>query len=223
MSGKAYLIAILSLTSIVSANAEEIRGAGGANPGGNVHSISSITPIFGQLVEFASPENFVAVFENAHGAHYIREAVPRGETAEAWSQMITITGEKGLAANPDATAQKFAGFIAAGFKRACPETFSAKGFGAVKIDGRDAYVALASCGKAPSDQAAHSETALLIAIRGSEDFYTIQWAERRQASDRPLDLDDPKWLERFKKLGPIKLCEKIPGEPAPYPSCLHRQ
>jgi len=59
-------------------------------------SFRVISPIFGQLATFSMPSNFAVVFENTTGGHYIREAVLKGETPERWTQMITVTGEKGL-------------------------------------------------------------------------------------------------------------------------------
>ena len=63
-----------------------------------------------------------------------------------------------------------------------------------------------------------SETALIIAVRGSADVYTIQWAERGPGADKPA-LDDAKWRDRLSKLNPIMFCAIVPGEAAPYPSC----
>jgi hypothetical protein len=146
-----------------------------------------------------------------------------GETVEHWLQMITVTGAKGLAANPRVTPQSFIEQIAGGFKNACPDTFSAKGLGALKVSGRDAFIALAGCGTVSSDGAAHGEAALLIAIKGSADYYTIQWAERGPASARPITYDEAMWKERFTKLGPIKLCPIKSGEPPPYPSCANQK
>ena len=57
-------------------------------------SFRVISPVFGQLVSFAMPSNFSAVFENTKGGHYIREAVLKGETPERWTEMITVTGAK---------------------------------------------------------------------------------------------------------------------------------
>ena len=68
-------------------------------------SFTVISPIFGQLVRFSMPSSFIAVGENTRGGHYLREAVPKGESAERWSQMITVTGAKGLAGNPDISPQ----------------------------------------------------------------------------------------------------------------------
>jgi hypothetical protein len=180
-----------------------------------------ISPIFGQLVSFSMPTAFVAVGENTNGPSYIREAVLKGETADRWTQMITVTGAKGAAANPNVSPESVAASIAGGFKSACPDTFVAKGLGPAKFGGLDGYVALASCGSVVSAPDKHSETALILAVKGSADYYTLQWAERTPASGKAV-IDEAKWLERLRQLQPIRLCPIVPGEAAPYPSCLNR-
>ena len=184
-----------------------------------------ISPIFGQLVRFSMPSTFVVIGENTNGPSYIREAVPKGETADRWTQMITVTGAKGVIANPmanpKASPEGFAASIAGGFKSACPDTFAAKGIGPAKYGDQDGYVALASCGSVVSAPDKHSETALVIAIKGSADYYTLQWAERTPASSKPL-IDEAKWLDRLHQLQPIRLCPIVPGEAAPYPSCVNK-
>ena len=179
-----------------------------------------ISPIFGQLVTFSMPASFVVVAENNSGPNYIREAVPKGETVNRWTQMITVTGAKGLAggpkANPDATPETFAGSIVGGFRSACPESFAAQGFGPTKFGDQDAYVAVASCGSVGADR--HGETALIVAVKGRADYYTLQWAERTQGPGKPA-IDEAKWLDRLRQLQPIRFCPIVPGEAAPYPSC----
>ena len=178
-----------------------------------------ISPILSQLVTFSMPQAFVVVGENTNGPSYIREAVLKGETASRWTQMITITGAKGLVANPKLTPEAFAASIAGGFKSACPDTFVAKGVGPATFGDQDAYVALASCGSVEAAPDKHSETALVVAVKGSADYYTLQWAERTPASGKPV-IDEAKWLERLRQLQPIRLCPIVPGEAAPYPSCV---
>ena len=196
-------------------NIEKLREQG--------YSVHVISPIFSQLVMFSFPKAFQMVFEQTKGDYYLREAVLEGETVDRWSQMITVSGLKGVAANPNVTPRFFAEGIAAGFKRACPDTFAAKGFGAIKISGRDAFVALASCGTVQSGANKHSETALVVAIQGTSDLYSIQWAEREAVSSRPMTPDQAKWTDRFNKLGPIKVCPRVSGEAAPYPSCINQK
>jgi hypothetical protein len=179
-----------------------------------------ISPIFGQLVMFAMPGNFAAIGENTNGPSYIREAVPKGETAERWTQMVTVTGAKGLAGNPKVSPEAFAGSIVGGFKSACPDSFAARALGPTKFGEYDAFVALAGCGRVEQAPDKHSETALVITIKGSADYYTLQWAERAPASAMPA-IDDAK-QERLRLLQPIRLCPIVAGERAPYPSCVGR-
>ncbi len=63
----------------------------------------------------------------------------------------------------------------------------------------------------------------MIAIKGAADYYSIQWAERGPASAKPIAPDDARWGDRFKQLSPIKLCPLVPGEAAPYPSCVEQK
>lgn len=181
-----------------------------------------ISPIFGQLVTFSLPAGFVTVFENSNGPNYIREAVPKGETAKSWTQMITLTGVKGAAGNAKLSPEIFAGSMVGGFKSACPETFAAQGFGPAKFGDQDAYVAVASCGRVESSADKHSEIALIVTVKGSADYYTLQWAERGPAAGRSA-IDEDKWLARLRQLQPIRLCPIVPGETAPYPSCIGKK
>jgi hypothetical protein len=183
-------------------------------------SFTVISPIYGQLVRFSMPSAFVAAAENVSGPSYIREAVLKGETVTAWTQMITVTGAKGIAGNPQVTPEGFAVSLAAGFKKACPDTFAVKPFGATKFGDQDGFVAVASCGRVETSADKHGETALIVTVKGSADYYTIQWAERTPSSaDKPA-IEDAKWQERLSKLKPIRFCPIVPGEAAPYPSCV---
>jgi hypothetical protein len=194
-----------------------VTGAGAQSPAPAAFTV--ISPIFGQLVMFSMPRNFAAIGENTNGPSYIREAVPKDETAERWTEMITVTGAKGLVSNPKVSPEAFAGSIVGGFKSACPDSFAAKALGPAKFGEHDAFVAVTGCGRV--DQAAdkHSETALVIAVKGSADYYTLQWAERTPSAAKPA-IDDAKWLERLGLLQPIRFCAIVAGEAAPYPSCV---
>jgi hypothetical protein len=183
--------------------------------------LTVISPVFGQLVRFSMPANFAAVLENTRDNFYIREAVPKGETVKQWSQMITVTGARGQAEADTFSPQGLAGVIAGGFKRACPDSFVAHGLGAMKFGEHEAYAVVAGCGKAGAD--GHSETALIIAVKGRSDAYTIQWAERGAPESSARDIDEARWQGRLRELMPIRLCAIVPGEAAPYPSCLQQK
>jgi hypothetical protein len=186
-------------------------------------SLTVISPVFGQLVRFSMPANFVAASEGTKDAFYIREAVPRGETVGTWTQMITVTGSSGMATVANFSPQKLAASIALGFKKSCPESFAVKDLGETKLGGQDGYLAVASCGKVNASADGHSETALIVAVKGTVDAYTIQWAERTPHVSLPPGIDEAMWRQRLAELMPIRLCAIVPGEAAPYPSCLQQK
>ncbi|QOG16960.1 MULTISPECIES: hypothetical protein [Bradyrhizobium] len=180
-----------------------------------------ISPIFSQLVSFAMPSQFTVVFENTKGGHYIREAVLKGETPERWTQMITVTGEKGMTLTPGHSPEAFAATIAGGFKSACPDSFAVQPLGAMTFGGFEAFAAVIGCGRIDSGPTRHSESALLITLKGTRDYYTIQWAERGPETDEP-PVRDERWQTRLSDLGPIALCPIVAGEAPPYPSCVNK-
>jgi hypothetical protein len=183
-------------------------------------SVKSISPIYSQLLLLSFPSGFKTVFENVRGPQYIREAVLDGEDVNQWTQMLTITGAKGLAAKADLTPKKFAEGMAAGYQRACPNSFSVKSFADEKISGYESFTAIMSCGASPSTGGRTSESAVVLVIKGEADYYTIQWAQRAQASTTPIPIDAALWAQRLKRLAPVKLCPIVAGEAAPYPSCI---
>ncbi len=193
-----------------------------AQTAGAPKPVQVITPVFHQLVAYSIPARFnFASPDHANQNFYIHEMVPRGQTVEQWTEMVTLTGTRGAASKTAAGSIETA---AAGFKQACPETFAYKPIGTMQISNSPAALAIISCGRVADEHgkpgAMHSETALYVAIAGDQDLYTIQWAERGPASAKPLQLDDRKWSARARELGPIRVCPKIDGEKAPYPSCL---
>jgi hypothetical protein len=177
-------------------------------------SVTVVSPVYSQLVAFSIPSTFVAGAERNDGTTYTREAVPKGETVEKWNEMITVTGAKGLASQPNASAEKFAGVIATGFKNACPDTFDLKLLGANAAT----FAVVVGCGKI-GEASKRSETTLIIAIKGSADLYTVQWSERGKPADK-ADVNNAKWAERLQKLAPLRVCAIVPGEAPPYPSCV---
>ena len=180
-----------------------------------------ISPVFSQLVMLSQPVDFVVRFENAKGGSYIREAVPKNELVEDWSQMITVTGLKSASETGSLTPQRFFDNIAAGFERACPETFVSAALRPLAVDGHRTYAAVASCGNVQAG-VPRSETAAILVIQGAKDFYTLQWAARGAPSSAPLAIDAELWQERLAKFLPVTLCDIKAGEKAPYASCMSR-
>jgi hypothetical protein len=186
------------------------------------YTASTVTPVFSQLVAMSYPRDFAIAFESAKGADYIQNHVLKGETVEKWTQMISLTGIKGEAADPRHTPAAVLQVIAnAGFRDKCPDSFVWKALGKMDVSGHEGYVALLGCGTFPAETP-YSEIAIIIAARGAKDIYTIQWAERGAATRQPPVLDESRWKARFQQLLPIRICDRVPGEAPPYPSCISR-
>lgn len=216
---RSALLALLASTSLQAAAAEVPHTT--SHPE-NATSMLAISPIFSQLVAFKMPLGFHVVNEETAPHSYTREAVPHGETANRWTQMITVTGYKGVAADPGPPPAVLINSIAGGFRKVCPDTVSVGDLGDPPIDGYPAALAFVGCGTANNGGYAHSEAVLILAIKGTQDYYTIQWAERGVAQATHIAFDEQHWLDRLKQLMPVFLCAKVAGEEAPYPSCLSR-
>jgi hypothetical protein len=184
---------------------------------------TAISPIFGQLVMVSQPLNFHVVHERTQGPSYLREAVPTGETAEAWTQMLTVSGGKDLARRPGVTAEGFARQIAAGFQRACPDTYAGRTVDVRPVSGFETAALVAGCGRVADRNGTRGETALIVVIKGAADVYTVQWAVRGAVASSTPSLDDPAWAQRLATLQPLRLCPIVAGERAPYPSCVNRR
>jgi hypothetical protein len=133
--------------------------------------------------------------------------------------MVTLKAGKGLAADPKLTPQLYLEKLAANVRGSCPNTFASRVIGPTTISGHDAFVAWLSCG---TGMFAHSESSLSVAIKGTNDLYRISWDERGPASSQPIVYDEVKLGDRLKKLNAIRICAKVPGEAAPFPSCTDR-
>ncbi len=187
--------------------------------------LAVITPVFAQLVRFSLPPEFKSqkpTYEKNSGSFYIREQVPEGETLGQWSRMITLTGTRGLASNPNATPQAMLARMSADFQRNCPDSFSTVAPGPQKVDGYDAYEVIVSCGRVDSGKESYSESAIMLTLKGSNDYYTLQWTERARDSAQARQIDVAYWTRQLARLNPIRLCPIVPGESAPYSSCARR-
>lgn len=213
------LLALLASTSLQVAAAELPHTTSHRE---NATSLLAISPIFSQLVAFKMPLTFHVVNEETSAHAYIREAVPQGETADQWTQMITVTGYKDVAANPGPPPALLINTIADGFKKACPDTITVGDLGNPPIDGYPTAFAFVACGTAGGGVNSHSEAALILVIKGTRDYYSIQWAERGPAQASRVAFDEQHWLGRLAQLMPVFLCARVAGEKFPYPSCTSR-
>ena len=117
-------------------------------------------------------------FEEARGGSYIREWVPRGETVQAWTRMVTLQRFAGFFAN-GGTLQSWAAAATSGIPASCP---------AARLDGphfRAGEVELRlDCPR--SRATGQPETLIMRAMAGRRDLHVVQAAMRRTPS--PADL-----------------------------------
>lgn len=182
-------------------------------------TVIAVMPVFSQLVAWRLPPGFRRANEESHAGHYLFEAVREGDTLDDWSQLVTLTGAAGLADHPEVTPELFANRIASNYQQTCPDSYYGVELDAPAIDGYDTYAAVAGCGNVPGSHTAHGETALIVVIKGAHDLYSLQWAERDPAQPEPPRIDAEQWSSRMAQLLPIRVCDRVPGEQAPYPSC----
>jgi len=188
-------------------------------------ALSATIPVFSQLVTFSLPAELRsarATYEKNSGSFYIREQVPDGETLTRWSRMLTLTAARGLAANPGVTPQAMLARMTADFQRNCPDSFASTAAGPQQVDGYDAYEVIVSCGRVGADKPAYGESAVMLTVKGTNDYYTLQWTERGHDSAQAPHIDVGYWNSQLARLRPIRLCPIVPGESPPYRSCAAR-
>ncbi|MBS1174926.1 MAG: uncharacterized protein H6R05_1057 [Burkholderiaceae bacterium] len=171
----------------------------------SVEKNASFQPVFNQMVFFQVPKGFNLApdWEQTASGQYIQERVLNGENVNTWTQMITLTGHQNLANNPQLSPVDFLNFFAQKFHDSCPTSFSALALNEEKVAGIETASAVIGCGTLGNT----SETALIVIVKGKQDYYTLQWAEHTKASKTPLSIDKSLWLKRLKNINPIRLCQ----------------
>lgn len=176
--------------------------------------VTLVSPIYGQLVALPVPAPFQPGYEDSQDRSYILELAPKGESVERWSQLITLTGARGLAAR--ARVEDVAGHLAEGYQAACPESFASKALPLPAVKGAKAvFAGYLSCGSYEGQ----SESMVVLVLQGAEEIYTLQWAAHGPASATPLPPEGAVWSPRLAALAKVRICDRVPGEKAPYPSC----
>lgn len=178
--------------------------------------ITSVARVYDRVVVFPLAPGFAGAFEDEQAGRYLLEFVPEGESVEDWSQMITLSGNSGLATDmPDPL--QTASAIAAGFRDACPDSYQGSDEGAQEVAGAEAaHLVMFSCG----DLGGYAERALILVAVSGADVFTLQWAERGPVEATTAQPDPALWLPRGEALLSLRLCPVVEGEEPPYPSCI---
>lgn len=129
---------------------------------------------------------FVLGYSAANAAQSIREEVPRGESVERWSRMVTTQRFTGLAAR--STPAAYARTIADQTPQACPGAIVSP-VASLTVSSRAAARIQVDC---PRSQSGLPESFILLAIAGQNDMHVRQVAFRGARSAADLA-----WAERY--------------------------
>lgn len=183
-------------------------------------STRTVIPLHGQLLVFQQPAGFELLGEQQQGALYLREALPAGEDRSNWTQMLTVLVHRGSPDGLEASPGALVRGLAAAYQQACPRSFATRALADAALpEGHPLYAAVLGCGSLGEGAQRRAEQVLVVTIKRAEVYFTLQWAQRGQAQERAPQLPMEQWAARFQQLAPLKVCDRLPGERAPYPSC----
>ncbi len=184
--------------------------------------VTAVTPVYSRIVAFPLPDGFVAAFEQVNGRSYVQEFVPQGETVAAWSQMITLLGAQGLAAQAagqETPATAFAHYILAGYRQACPDHVSAIELKAPDIPGAaEVFAGQVGCSTVAGTD--HGEAMVFLVAVSGADVFSLQWARRGPAGQKTPGYNAGTWDPALAFLtAGLRFCVPVAGEQPPYPTC----
>lgn len=173
-----------------------------------------VRPVYAQKVQLSLPPSFALGYEAEEAGYHISELVPEGQSVDAWGQMITLTGRQGMAAKM--TLIDEANRLAGNYHGACPDSFASQPLPAPRIAGATgSFAAYLGCG----DVGGQSEAMVFVIIGGTEEIYSVQWAERGLGLEATLTPNMAVWNERLRALAATRICDVVRGEEAPYSPC----
>lgn len=147
---------------------------------------------------------FVQGYQAANASQSIREEIPRGETVQRWTRMVTTQRFAGLARR--ASPHDYAGNVLTGVQRSCPGARTTPAT-AVTVSGRPAARFQVDCPRNPAT-GGQAETFILLAVAGpSGDMHVKQVAWRGGTTPAGLA-----WGRAF--LAGVTLCTAADRSPA---------
>jgi hypothetical protein len=171
-------------------------------------------PAGDHLLAFTLPDGFDPVAEDPVFARLA------GEAAEAWTQTISVfVNTARVDKDPSMDISMLGGI----WQPQCPDTYEETDFGSIEVPGSDAgaYAGWKSCGSVEGATPSRAEEVLAVAVSGPSGAYMITWTIRSAPLDDGMDRDDDLLEARLATLtAGIKVCPKVAGEAAPYPSCI---
>lgn len=190
-----------------------------------VSSVQISIPVFHQTISTTYPfDDLDAVvdFQEIVGDRqgFIAEWVPEGETVHNWTQMLTITGYNQAASHLSRPA---ANVLVGALIQSLTENYR-RGCQAVDIQPlrverpvgtRAVDAVFLACNQVTG--ARHGEAMVAIAVVGTQDLYSLQWAERFPGGQSPVP--DAIWQARLQSLAASRFCDPPAGSSRPPVIC----
>ncbi|WP_422060892.1 hypothetical protein [Sphingopyxis sp.] len=142
---------------------------------------NTVIPLYGRVLGFNLPPGFVAQPPKSNGTNFLMEFVPKGETVENWTRLVTVQAFRGAGRQPTASAD----IAKAAFDpQACV-------IGRVYLFGGEQTVQgalkrsliVSGCGSLPAGaypkaMKGASERDAILFFRDADTLYTLNYAER---------------------------------------------
>ncbi|HRE22227.1 MAG TPA: hypothetical protein PKW21_14530 [Rhabdaerophilum sp.] len=208
------------IRSLIALAALPLLTAGSASAQAPQQTVAAAMPVYAHIVRFPVPAGFNPAFQKDNeGRFFIFEMIPKGEHIMSWSQMLTVTGING-AANALPTPAQYLQNFTQGYRKACPDSFVSRSLSESAPKASEPALFFIGCGKVSlPNESPRSEAVIVGFFASPKGIYSVQWAERSPAQDRAPVFDEGKWRPRLDALKTARLCDRVPGEAAPYPSC----
>ncbi len=208
------------IRSLIALAALQIFATGPTSAQTPQQTVAATMPVYAHIVRFPAPAGFNPVFQKDNeGRFFIFEMIPKGEHITSWKQMLTVTGINGAAMALPTPAQYLQNFTQ-GYQKACPDTFVSRPLSESAPKANEPALFFIGCGKvAQPNENPRSEAVIVGFFASPKGIYSVQWAERGPAQDKAPVFDEGKLRPRLDALKTARLCDRVPGEAAPYPSC----
>lgn len=127
-----------------------------------------------------APAGYTIGFQGKNDDGLITEWVPKGETVENWTEMLTVQVFYQLKTTPDA----FMHALERRWRAACPEADEAQPIASGDENGYPTQVWLLSCPQNPST--GRPEITWFKAVQGDDSFYVVQEAFKFMPSEQQI-------------------------------------
>lgn len=151
-----------------------------------------------------APAGYVIAHQEQSPRSRIVEFVPKGQTVDNWTDMVTVQ----VFPREKASSQEFAAYMRTAWQKTCGP-FSVYGQSAIPINGYPSDRWMARCGLNPKTR--QPESAAIVSIRGADALYVVQVAIKANP--------EPGWTTRTKTyLDMVSVCDdRTPEHPCLQP------